>query len=65
MELVNQKLIETLIFTVRGKQVMLDYHLASIYNVETKRWNEQVNRNKDRFPESFKFQVNEKEWEVL
>ena len=65
MELVSQKHIETLIFNVRGKQVMLDYHLASIYDVETKRLNEQVKRNKDRFPESFMFQVNEKEWEVL
>lgn len=65
MELVNQEHIETLIFTVRGKQVMLDYHLASLYDVETKRLNEQVKRNTNRFPISFMFQLNEKEWEVL
>jgi hypothetical protein len=65
MELISQAVLETLIFTVRGKQVMLDFHLASIYDVETKRLNEQVKRNKERFPESFMFQVNEKEWKVL
>ena len=65
MELINQKHIETFIFSVRGKQTMFDYHLAGIYDVETKRLDEQVERNKDRFPESFMFQVNEKEWEVL
>lgn len=65
MELVNQEHIETLIFTVRGKQVMLDYHLASLYDVETKRLNEQVKRNTNRFPISFMFQLNEKEWDAL
>lgn len=65
MELVNQEHIETLIFTVRGKQVMLDYHLASLYDVETKRLNEQVKRNANRFPISFMFQLNEKEWDAL
>lgn len=62
---INQATIETLIFTVRGEQVMLDYHLAAIYEVETKRLNEQVKRNKKRFPESFMFQINESEWNNL
>ena len=65
MELINQENIETLIFTIRGHQVMLDYHLAHIYEVETKRLNEQVKRNNKRFPDSFMFQLSLNEWENL
>ena len=43
--------IESLIITVRGKQVILDRDLARLYCVETKRLNEQVRRNIERFPE--------------
>lgn len=53
------------IFTMRGKQVMLDTHLAEMYGVETKRLNEQVKRNLDRFPQSFRFQLKEQEYENL
>ncbi|MBU6324072.1 MAG: ORF6N domain-containing protein [Bacteroidetes bacterium] len=49
--------IENRIFTVRGLQVMLDYHLAALYGVKTKRLNEQVKRNPKRFPVSFMFQL--------
>jgi hypothetical protein len=45
--------LETLIFTVRGKRVILDADLAHIYGVPTKRLNEQVRRNADRFPPDF------------
>lgn len=65
MELINQTNIESLIFTVRGQQVMLDFHLAAIYEVETKRLNEQVKRNIKRFPETFMFQLTSGEWEGL
>jgi len=44
---------------------MLDYHLAAIYEVETKRLNEQVKRNKKRFPVTFMFQLGLSEWEHL
>jgi flagellar biogenesis protein FliO len=47
--------ITTLIVTVRGKRVMLDAELARIYGVPTKRLNEQVRRNPDRFPPDFAF----------
>jgi hypothetical protein len=47
--------ITTLIVKVRGKRVILDADLASIYGVPTKRLNEQVRRNKDRFPPDFAF----------
>lgn len=57
--------IENWIFTIRGVQVMLDFHLAELYQVETKRLNEQVKRNDSRFPESFMFQVLQSEWNDL
>ena len=47
--------IEEQIFTIRGKRVMLDADLARLYGVTTKRLNEQVRRNADRFPEDFSF----------
>jgi hypothetical protein len=49
--------LETLIFTVRGKRVILDADLARIYGVTTKRLNEQVRRNADRFPSDFMIQL--------
>ena len=53
--------IETRILTIRGEKVMLDADLAELYGVETKRLNEQVRRNIDRFPEDFMFQLTNKE----
>ena len=53
--------IENLIFEIRGQQVMLDRDLAMLYGVETKRLNEQVRRNLERFPEDFMFQLNQYE----
>ena len=53
------------IYTLRGKQVMLDFDLAELYQVDTKRLNEQVKRNNERFPEDFMFQLIEKEYENL
>ena len=49
--------IEERIFTIRGKQVMIDKDLALLYGVETKRLNEQVKRNIERFPKDFMFQL--------
>ena len=49
--------IESLIFEIRGKQVMLDKDLAMLYGVPTKRLNEQVRRNIERFPDDFMFQL--------
>lgn len=51
----SQQHIENRIFTIRGKQVMFDRDLAEMYQVEVKRLNEQVKRNIDRFPETFRF----------
>jgi len=49
--------LENRILTIRGKQVMLDRDLAELYDVQTKRINEQMKRNKNRFPSHFCFQL--------
>lgn len=53
------------IYLIRNEKVMLDSDLAELYGVETKRLNEQVKRNIDRFPEDFMFQLTEAEFENL
>lgn len=53
------------IYLIRNHKVMLDIDLAELYQVETKRLNEQVKRNADRFPEDFMFQLTNEEWESL
>lgn len=55
--------LKSRIYIIRGVQVMLDRDLAKIYGVETKRLNEQVKRNKERFPDDFCFQLNNEEIE--
>jgi len=57
--------IKSMIFKIRGYQVMLDEDLARIYQVETKRLNEAVKRNIDRFPPEFMFQLTIDEYESL
>ena len=61
----TEKEIENLIYYVRGQQVMLDSDLAMLYNVETKRLNENVKRNIKRFPENFCFRLTESEYTGL
>ena len=53
--------IENKILVIRGQQVMLDRDLTELYGVETKRLNEQVKRNIERFPEDFMFSLNKTE----
>ena len=53
--------ITTLIVIIRGKRVILDRDLAGLYGTTTKRLNEQVKRNRNRFPEDFMFQLTTKE----
>jgi len=55
--------IENLIHVIRGKQVMLDRDLARLYGVETRVLNQAVQRNIERFPEDFMFQLNKEEFE--
>lgn len=61
----TQESIKEKIFIIRGQKVMLDFDLAGIYEVPVKRLNEQVKRNKDRFPQDFMFQLSDKETEIL
>ena len=55
--------IENKIFIIRGVQVMIDRDIAELYGVETRRLNEQVKRNIERFPEEFMFQMNDEEFD--
>jgi hypothetical protein len=64
-EIVKQNEIQKRIYTIRDLQVMLDSDLAELYGVETKRLNEQVKRNIERFPEEFRFQLTKEEFESL
>ena len=57
----NADEIRSKIYTIRGVQVMLDFELAEIYGYETKRFNEQVKNNIERFDEDFRFQLNQEE----
>ena len=53
------------IYTLRGKQIMLDFDLAALYQVETRVLNQAVKRNRARFPEDFMFQLREEEYTSL
>ena len=57
--------IESRILLVRGQRVMLDVDLARLYGVPTKRLNEQIRRNTERFPADFAFRLTADEWECL
>ena len=59
--LIPTEKIDRAILIIRGHKVMLDSDLAEIYGVKTSRLNEQVKRNKDRFPEDFMFQLTSNE----
>jgi hypothetical protein len=62
---IPDEIIMNKIFYIRDQKVMLDSDLAELYGVETRRLNEQVARNIDRFPEDFMFRLTEKEFESL
>ena len=63
--IVDNREIQNMIYTFRGKQVMVDSDLATLYQVTTKRLNEQVRRNKNRFPSEFMFRLTAEEYEYL
>src|SRR5258705_9052713 len=62
---VSVQLIERRIYLIRGHKVMIDVDLAELYDVPTKRLNEQVRRNSKRFPADFMFQLTKVEAEAL
>jgi phage regulator Rha-like protein len=59
------ELIERRIYVIRGQKVMIDSDLAELYGVLTKNLNKAVQRNRDRFPEDFMFQLTEEEYDNL
>ena len=63
--IVDNREIQNMIYTIRDKQVMIDSDLATLYQVTTKRLNEQVRRNKNRFPSEFVFRLTAEEYENL
>ena len=64
-EIINTKDVEDKIIVVRGKQVLLDRDVAALYGVETRRVNEAVRNNPDKFPDGYLFTLNEKEKEEV
>ena len=65
LKIVNSEEIKNLIYTIRGKQVMLDSDVAMLYHYETKNVNKAMKRNIDRFPEDFCFQLTNDEFKNL
>jgi hypothetical protein len=63
--LLEEETIASKIYLIRGKKVILDKDLANLYQVETRRLNEQLKRNLSRFPLDFAFQLTKEEWASL
>jgi len=65
VDLVPAELVERRILSIRGQNVIIDTDLAELYDVETRRLNEQVKRNRERFPDDFVFQLSQEEFAAL
>ena len=65
VEIYDVEKIKQKIYTIRGKQVMIDSDAAKVYHCETKYVNRAVKRNIERFPEEFCFQLTEEEYNLL
>ena len=61
----NNETIESMIYVVRGERVMLDFELAQIYGYETRNFNQQVNRNIEKFPSDFMFKLTRLEMDSI
>lgn len=64
-EIITTKDVESKVFTIRNQRVILDCDVAMLYGVETKQINQAVQRNREKFPEGFILELNNKESEVL
>jgi hypothetical protein len=58
----TQETVAPKLYTVRGEPVVLDSHLALLYGVETRVFNQAIRRNQYRFPADFAFPLNQEEW---
>ena len=63
--ILTSEMIEKMIYVVRGEKVMLDFELARIYGYETKRFNEQVKNNIDKFPARYRFKLTKDEEDTI
>ena len=63
--LIDENMLKSRIYTIRGLKVMLDADLAEIYGYSTKAFNQQIKNNIDKFDEDFRFQLNSEEIEGL
>ena len=63
--ILKEENIASQIFFIRGEKIILDFHLAQLYGVETRALKQQVKRNIQRFPADFMFQLTEKEWDEV
>ena len=61
----TEESMESMVYTIRGVKVMLDFDLARIYGYETKRFNEQVKNNIEKFPDDFMFKLTKTEFQTL
>ena len=64
-KVVNTQKIQDLIVEIRNTKVLIDYDVANLYGVETKRINEAVRNNIDKFPFGYIFELSKKEWTIL
>ena len=63
--IIDEATLKDKIYEIRGQKVMLDFELAEIYGYETRRLNEQIKNNIDRFDEDFRFQLAREEWDRI
>ena len=57
----NKEIIQSLIHEIRGQKVILDFDFAKIYGYDTRSFNQQVQRNVNKFPERYRFQLTKEE----
>lgn len=65
MQVVLHRIVQDKIIEIRNKKVLIDSDIAELYGVETKRINEAVKNNPDKFPDEYLFELNKKEWDLL
>lgn len=65
MKVVKQDQVQEKIITIRNQRIIIDTDVAELYGVETKRINEAVSRNQDKFPNGYLFELHKEEWELL
>jgi hypothetical protein len=65
MRIIKQDQVQEKIITLRDQKIIIDTDVAELYGVETKRINEAVSRNQDKFPHGYLFELSKKEWDEV